>query len=186
MSRAWRIRATASVLLLPVPSPSRLNPPQPSPATLTLTPVRPSVTYSIAPPATSGTSGAGAARQMRRIQPDPDQMAKEAREAGAVHFRQWRSEQRGDVGAQVLGIAGSEQHDIDSGLVPREAIGGVDDALRTALINQKVERILGLGEPLRDFALGRQLSHRRRQLARAGKDVAHREHQQCPDPVLPA
>jgi len=65
---------------------------------------------------------------MRRVQPDPDQVAEEVREAGAVRFRQWRSEQRGDVAAQMLGIAGSEQHDIDTGLVPREAIGGVDDA----------------------------------------------------------
>src|SRR5271166_3663459 len=111
MSRAWRTRATASALLLP----------QPSTATLTLSPVRTSVTYSMTPPSALGTSGVGAARQMRRVQPDPDQVAEEAREAGVVRFRQWRSEQRGDVGAQVLGITGAEQHDIDSRLVPYKA-----------------------------------------------------------------
>src|SRR6516165_2649189 len=169
MSRAWRIRATASVLLLPVPSPSRLKPPPPSPATLTLSPVRPSVTYSMNPPLASATSGAGPSGQMRRIQPDPDQMAEEAREAGAVGFRQWRSAQRGDVGAQMLGIAGSEQLDIDPGLVPRKAIGGVDDALGTALVNQKAERIIALGEPSRDFALSRQLLQRRGQLGPGGR-----------------
>src|SRR6516162_5557288 len=126
MSKAWRTSATASALLLPVPSPSKLKPPQPRPATLTRSPVRPSITYSMTPPFLSGTSGAGTVRQMRRIQPDPNQTPEEAREAGAVRFRQWRSEQRGDVGAQMHGITGSEQHDIDTGLVPREAIGGVD------------------------------------------------------------
>src|ERR1700758_386470 len=100
-SNAWRTSATASALLLPVPSPSRLNPPQPSPATLTLRPVLPSMTYSMTPPVSSGTPGAGATRQVGSVQADADQVAEEAREPRAVRLRQRRGEQRGDVGSQM-------------------------------------------------------------------------------------
>src|SRR5271165_212667 len=184
-SKAWRTRATASAVLLPVPSPRRLNPPQPSPATLTLSPVLPRMTYSMTPTAGSGTSGAGATCEMGSVQADADQVAEEAREPGAIGLRQWRGEQRGDVGAQMVRVAGAEEHDIDPGLVPHKAIGRVDDAPGTALVDQKAERIGCLGEPLRYLARGRQLAHRCGELSRPREDVAHREHQQRPDPVLP-
>src|SRR6266446_7303210 len=100
------------------------------------------------PPAKSGTSRARAPREMGSVQPDPDQMAEEALEPGAVRLGQGRGEQRGEVGAQMLRIAGAEEDDIDPGLVAHKAVGRVDDALGAALVDQEGERILGLGEPL--------------------------------------
>ena len=85
---------------------------------------------------------------MGRVQPDPDQMAEEAREPRAVRLGQGRGEQRGEVGAQMLRIAGAEQNDIDPGLVADKTIGRVDDALGTALVDQEAERIRIVGQRL--------------------------------------
>ena len=76
---------------------------------------------------------ASAPRQMGRVQADPHQMAEEAREPGAARLGQRRGEQRGEVGAQMLSIAGAEEDNIDPGLVAHKAIGRVDDALGTAI-----------------------------------------------------
>jgi len=52
---------------------------------------------------------------MGRVEPDPDEVPEEAREPGAVRLRQRRLQDRGDVAAQVLVVAGAEQHDIGAG-----------------------------------------------------------------------
>jgi len=57
---------------------------------------------------------------MRRVEADPDEMAEQRAEAVAIRRGQGRLQDRGDVAAQMLGIAGAEQHDIDPGLVPHE------------------------------------------------------------------
>ena len=87
---------------------------------------------------------------MRRVEPDPDEVAEEGGEPGTVRFGQRRLQDRGDVAAQMLVVAGAEQHDIGPGLVAHEAIGGVDDAAGAApmevIVDKKSERVVGLGE----------------------------------------
>src|SRR5215471_5640918 len=102
MSKAWRTSTTASARFFPVPSPSRLKPPQPRPATETLSPVRPSVAYSMI-----------ASAMPRRVEPDADEVAKKLPQPAAVRLRQGRRQQRSDVGAQMLGVAGAEKDHVD-------------------------------------------------------------------------
>ena len=48
-------------------------------------------------------------------------------EDAAVGFGQGRLQDRGDIGAQMFGVAGAEQHDIDPRFVPHKAVGGFGD-----------------------------------------------------------
>src|SRR5437588_9730157 len=111
---------------------------------------------------------------MRRVEADSDEMAEQRREAVAIGRGQGRLQDRGDIAAQMRGIAGTEQYDIDPGLMPYEAIGRIDDAARAALVNQKTQRIGIIGKRLRYQAIRRELTHRRGKALGAGKDVAHR------------
>src|SRR5258708_16652776 len=78
---------------------------------------------------------------MRRVEPDPDEMAEQSGEPVAVRIGQWRLQDRRDIAAQVALVAGAEQYDIDPGLVPHEAVGRVDDAGGAALMDEKAERV---------------------------------------------
>ena len=91
-------------------------------------------------------------RCLMAIQPDAGEVAEQRRELRPVGLRQRRLEQRGDVGAQMRGVAGAEQHDIDTRLVPHKAVGGIRHRGGATRMDQKTERVLGLGEPLRNLS----------------------------------
>ena len=55
--------------------------------------------------------------------------------------RQRWAEDRGDVVRHVSLVAGPEENDIDPLFVARVAVGGIGDALRTAVGNHEPERI---------------------------------------------
>src|SRR5579863_6601967 len=75
------------------------------------------------------------------VEPDAFEMAEQRRELVAVGVRQCRLEQRRNIGAQMFGVAGAEQDDVDARLVPREATGCLDQIGRALLVKEKAERI---------------------------------------------
>ena len=64
---------------------------------------------------------------MRRVEPDPDKMPEQRREPRAVGLGQRRLQNGGDIAAQMLVIAGAEQDDIDTRLVPDEPVNLAPD-----------------------------------------------------------
>src|SRR5579863_10030630 len=80
-------------------------------------------------------------RQMRCVEPDPDEMPKQLVDPGVVGGGQRRLEQRIDIGLEMHPVAGAEQHDIDPRFVPNISIAGVDDTARAAVMNEKAERV---------------------------------------------
>jgi len=65
---------------------------------------------------TAGASGleplvpvsAAGPRKVRRVQTDSDQMAEQGGEPLAIGLGQWRLEERGNIGAKMLGVTGAE------------------------------------------------------------------------------
>ena len=80
----------------------------------------------------------------RRVEPDAAEVAEQVLQSGSVRGGQWRFQDRFDVAAQVAGVAGAEQHDIDAGLVADITIGRIGHARRTLGMDHKRQRILGL------------------------------------------
>ena len=73
-------------------------------------------------------------------------MPEQRREPRAVGLGQRRLQNGGDIAAQMLVIAGAEQDDIDTRLVPDEPVGRIDDAAGAALMHEKTERIGVVGQ----------------------------------------
>src|SRR5580704_13823473 len=65
-------------------------------------------------------------RCLMAIEPDAGEVAEQRHEFRPIGLRQRRLEQRGDIGAQMRGVAGAEQHDVDARLMARKPVGGLD------------------------------------------------------------
>jgi hypothetical protein len=79
-----------------------------------------------------------------QVEAHAHQVSKQVVEPLHVYRRQRGAEDRGDVGAQVLPAAGTEQNHVDAGLMPGKAVGGLDQACRAALVHQEAQRFLHL------------------------------------------
>jgi hypothetical protein len=110
-------------------------------------------------------------------------MAEQLRQGLPVRQRQWRGRYRGDVFPQMLRIARAEQHDIDTRLVPREAVGGIGDRARTPLVDQKAERVRRVGKPARQLTARGSFAQCCGEALGLREDVAHYEHQQCANAI---
>ena len=118
------------------------------------------------------------------IEPDAGEVAEQRHELRPIGVRQRRLEQRGDVAAQMRGVAGAEQHDVDARLMAREAVGRLDHVGGAGLVHQEAERIVGRAEPWLDQTLGGERLHLAGDPRRIGKNAAHREHDQRADALL--
>src|SRR5580704_1758666 len=92
-------------------------------------------------------------RWLLAVEPDAGEVAEQGRELFLVGLRQRRLEQRGDVAAQMRGIAGAEQHDVDARLMARKPVGRLDQIGGAGLVHQKAERIVARAEPRLDQTL---------------------------------
>src|SRR5262249_10514313 len=91
-----------------------------------------------------------------RLDSNTHQMTEQGDNLLATRRRQGRPCQGGDVLAQMMGIAGTEQHDIYTGFVAYEAIGRVDDRAGTPLVNQEAQRVGQIAQPFRQQSVRRQ------------------------------
>src|SRR6266436_5592588 len=87
---------------------------------------------------------AGAGHAPGRVEPDAAKATEELGQGQPVGQRQRRRQERGDVGPQVVRVAGPEEHNIDPRLVPREAVGGLGDGARSRFMEQEAERVAGI------------------------------------------
>ena len=68
-------------------------------------------------------------------------MAKQRRKLLTICLRQWRLEQRGNIGPQVLQVARTKQHDMHTRFVPHKAIGRICHTTGAAFVEQKAQRV---------------------------------------------
>ena len=91
-----------------------------------------------------------------------------------------------DVGAQVPGIAGAEQHDVDAGLVPYKRYAASVRLLAPPACSRNPSGSSASASHCGHLPACRQFPHRSGKRAGAGEDAAHHEHQQRADAMLPA
>jgi hypothetical protein len=63
---------------------------------------------------------------LRIVQADSGQVPEQGSELGPIGFWQRRLEQGRHIAAQVVAVAGAEQHHVNARFVPCVTVGGVD------------------------------------------------------------